>query len=158
MNFAERWFPATDGGGVVGRFSEAPKVDVRASEAKGKNVYLMVPVLLSKIPGSSDVSSQQVKPFNEKELTARFPGAWEYFQAQKAEETAHRVETKEEVKPMVGTPLHEADFLPRDKLAWLQTIGFTTIESIAEMSDAVAQNLKSGTTWRKKAIEFLKRT
>ena len=155
MNFGERWFPASDGGNVVGRFSEAPKVDVKASEAAQKNVYVNVPILLSKFPGSVDVACQQVKPMNERDLVARFPDAWAYYQASKA------APPMENDIPAVtsGTPLHLAEFIPRDKIAWLQTIGFSTVEQLAEMSDATVQNLSRGALgWRKKAQEFAKRT
>lgn len=154
MNFGERWFPAADGGNVVGRFSESPKVDVKASQEKGKNVYIQVPVLLSKFPGSVDVASQQVKPSNEKELTDRFPEAWKYYLASKEAPADGDI-------PAVtsGTPLHMAEFIPRDKIAWLQTIGFSTVEQLAEMSDTTVGNLARGaSTWRKKAQEFVKRT
>ena len=155
MNFGERWFPASDGGNVVGRFDEAPKVDVKASEAADKNVYVQVPILLSKFPGSTDVACQQVKPFNKKELIARFPDAWAYYQS------AKQAPAVEGDIPAVtsGTPLHLAEFIPRDKVAWLQTIGFSTVEQLADMSDMTVSNLSRGaSTWRKKAQEFAKRT
>jgi hypothetical protein len=48
--------------------------------------------------------------------------------------------------------------MPREKLAWLAELGFSTVEQIANMSDTTVQNLKGAAKWRKQAQEFLKRT
>lgn len=150
----EMWFPSKEEGGVVGRIAEARAPDVKASDAAGKTIWKMVPVLLSKIPGQHDIASQAVKPHNKAELCARFPGAWERYEAEKnmtAQQPAFPV-------TLDGTPLDKADFLPREKLAWLVTLGFSTVEQIADMSDATTQNIKGASKWRKQAQEFLKRT
>jgi hypothetical protein len=151
------WFRAADSQQVVGRFVDVEVVDVKASEAAQKNMYKTVPALQAKIAGSHDISVQAVKPFNRKELIERFPGAWEHYEA-------HRVSDapKEEVpviKAIKGTPLHTADFIPRERVPMLKELGFSTIEQIRDMSDTVAQGLGRGAiTWRKKAKEFLERT
>jgi hypothetical protein len=155
----DQWFKAAESTSVVGRFVYAETVDVKASQEARKNVYKKVPVLQSKVPGQSqDISVQPVKAFNEKELRERFPGAWEHFEACNAEDG-----DKEDVEPTVraikGTPLHLADFIPREKIRFLNEIGFSEIEQIRDMSDSVAQGLGRGAMkWRKQAAEFLART
>jgi hypothetical protein len=157
LNQIERWYPAADGGNIVGKFVDAPRVNVKASEEARKNVYEMVPVLLSKAPGSVDVSSQPVKPFNKAELTSRFPQAWEAYEQIKA---ARASEHQSDEPSRCGiTPLEKADFLPRDKLPWLHDLGFSSIEQLASMSDMTMHTMGRGAaTWRKKAQDFLKRT
>jgi len=161
MHFhGETWFPSKEDSTIVGRVTEAPTVDLPESEKAGKTVWKMVPVLHSKVPGSHDISSQAIKPHNREQLCGRFPGSWEHYEAaKKAQEAAPAV-----ANPFVpatsagGTPLVQADFIPRDKLAWLAELGFSTIEQIAAMSDTTVQNLRGASAWRKKATEFLKRT
>lgn len=153
----DKWFQAVESHAVVGRFVDVEQVDVKASEAAQKNMYRMIPALQSKIAGSHDISVQAVKPFNKKDLIARFPGAWEHYEEFRAEpEVENAVPV---VKATKGTPLHLADFLPREKQPLLHELGFSTIEQIAGMSDTIAQGLGRGAiTWRKKAGEFLART
>lgn len=153
----DRWFQSKEEGGVVGRIAEARSPDMKASELAGKTVWKMVPVLEAKIPGQHDISSQAIKPHNKEALCARFPGAWEFYESQKAEQGVDQPLVSPDTI-LKGTPLDKADFVPRSQAAFLVTLGFSTIEQIAEMSDGVAQNIKGGSMLRKKAIEFLKRT
>lgn len=141
---------------VVGRFVEVEVVDVKASELARKNIYKKVPALESKIAGQTDVAVQAVKEFNKKELTERFPGAWEHF-----EEHREREEPRDEIKvikAIKGTPLHEMEGMPRASIPLLNELGFSTVEMVAAMSDAVAQNVKGGRNVRKLAQEHLTRT
>lgn len=155
----EVWFPSVEDSRIVGRVTEARTCDQVASEKAGKTVWKMVPVLESKIPGSIDVSAQAIKPHNRDQLCGRFPGSWEYFEKSKSEAGSAPASPFVSGGPSVtGTPLHEADFIPREKLAWLSTLGFLTVEQIAEMSDTTVQNLRGASKWRKQAQEFLKRT
>lgn len=156
----EIWFPSKEAGAnVVGQVSETKTIDIVESEKQKTSCWKMVPVLLSKIPGKShDVSSQAIKPHNKAEICGRFPGAWEAYEARKAQHVTGSVIPAAAVASMSGTPIDKADFLPRDKISWLITLGFTTIEQIAAMDDNTVQNLRGAATWRKKAIEFLKRT
>jgi hypothetical protein len=161
MFHGETWFQSREDSRIVGRVSEARTVDILESEKQKKTVWKMVPVLLSKVPGSSDESSQAIKPFNRDELCGRFPGSWEHYEALKAAQaevpiTAHPYVPSGATTS--GTPLHAADFIPRASLAWLSALGFSTIEQIAEMTDVVAQGLRGGSKLRKQAQEFLKRT
>lgn len=153
----DQWFPCAEGGNVVGKFVDADQVDVKASEVAGKTIYRKIPVLLAKFPGSIDVSSQAVKPSNQRELVGRFPEAWDHYQDLKSKELPPPA--VEVISAPKGIPLDRADFLPRDKVAWLHAQGFTTVEHLRDMSDSVVQNLGRGAaTWRKKAGEFLART
>lgn len=160
MSFGEMWFPAKEDSTIVGRIGEANAPDMEKSKAAGKTVWKRVPVLLSKVPGSHDVSSQAIKPHNKDELCARFPGAWEYYEKEKGatiDDAVFAAFTKHGIT-FTGTPIDRADFLPRDKIAWLITLGFTSIEQLADMNDMTAQNLKGAVKWRNQAKEFLKRT
>lgn len=153
---ADQWFAAFEDGKkstlVVGRFVDGETVDTKASELAKENRYKSVPMLESKIVGSHDVSTQRVKDFNKDELIARFPGAWEHYLTQK--ETA-----PEPVVSSSGTPIESLDFIPRQNVAWLRELGFTSAEQIRDMSDTVVQGLGRGALqWRKKATEYLART
>jgi hypothetical protein len=155
----EVWFPSVEDSRIVGRITEARTCDPVASEKAGKTMWKMVPVLESKIPGSLDVSAQAIKPHNRDQLCARFPGSWEYYEKSKEMVASAPASPFVPEGPAVsGTPLHTADFIPREKLAWLSELGFSTIEQIAEMSDMTVQNLRGASKWRKQAQEFLKRT
>ena len=156
----DQWFAAFENGKkstlVVGRFVDGEVVDPIASSESDKNVWKPVPILESKIVGSHDVSTQRVKEGrtgNKEELSNRFPGAWDYYMAQKGEPTETSVVSS------TGTPIEELDFIPRQNLAWLRELGFSSAEQIRDMSDTVVQGLgTSAKTWRKKSAEFLART
>lgn len=153
----DKWFQCVDGGNVVGCIADARTIDKPASDEARTTIYKMTPVLLAKIAGQHDISSQAIKPHNKAELCARFPGAWEHYESQKAgEATASPLVSADTI--IKGTTLDKADFVPRAQAAFLVTMGFSTIEQLAAMADDVAQNLKGGNQLRKKAIEFLKRT
>jgi hypothetical protein len=156
------WFRSVEKehGGVVGRIADSDCYDRAASEKAGTTVYKKVPVLLSKIPGSHDVSSQAIKPHNKETLCKRFPGAWEAYEKEKAErERLAKANGQEEPAVLTGTLLAEADFIPRGQLPRLHSMGFSTVEQLASMSDMVVQNMGRGAlSWRKKAKEFLQRT
>jgi hypothetical protein len=158
MHFGETWFPSKEDSSIVGRVSEAKTVDKPKSDIEGKTVWKMVPVLLSKVPGSQDVSSQAIKPHNKDQLCGRFPGSWEWYEKEKSMVAAPVASPFVPAGAASGTPLHDADFMPREKLAWLAELGFSTVEQIANMSDTTVQNLKGAAKWRKQAQEFLKRT
>ena len=162
----DQWFAAFEDGKkstlVVGRFIDGEVVDPIESGKKGKNVWKTVPLLESKIVGSHDVSTQRVKEDNLKdgikgnkeELMNRFPGAWDHYVAQKDV-------VDEPSAPLAnsGTPIEELDFIPRQNIAWLRELGFSSAEQIRDMSDTVVQGLGRGAlNWRKKAKEFLERT
>ncbi len=148
------WFPAKDSTQVVGRFVDGEATDIKKSAEIGTTVYKSVPILESKIVGSHDISSQRVKEGNRDELIGRFPGAWESYEKRK-----DIVDDQPTMKSARGTPIEELDFIPRQNLAWLRELGFSTAEQIRDMSDTVVQGLgRNALTWRKKAKEFLERT
>jgi len=150
MMMHDKWFPATDSQQVVGRVIEVPKVHPKMSKEEGREVTFLVPVMEARVAGSQDVSHQQLKEFNREEICRRFPGAWEYYMKSKGE--ALHVEPVRQV----GTSIDEIDFIPRAKITWLKTIGFSSVEQLAEMTDAQTQQLGTGSKlWRKKAKEFL---
>ena len=156
-----QWFPSSEHSSVVGRFVERMIESASASQAAGKSVHVPKLLLESKVAGTHDVSAQLVKPFNEAEFRSRFPGAWEHFDKVREANKA-RVEVQPEHLPAIegaGTPLHVVDFLPKNKLAWLAELGFTSVEQLAEMSDAQCQTIGHGSlSWRRNAQGWLKRT
>lgn len=150
----DQWFKAFEDGKlstlVVGRFVDGEAIDLKASEEKGKNVWKPVPMLESKIVGSHDISSQRVKDFNRDELINRFPGAWDHYMAGK------EAVPEQPAVSASGTPIEDLDFIPRQNMAWLRELGFTSAEQIRDMSDTVVQGLgRNALTWRKKAKEYL---
>jgi hypothetical protein len=154
----DAWFPATgESAKVIGRFIDVEVTDSIASEKAKKTIYKRVAALESKIPGSNDTSVSRVKEFNKKELTDRFPGAWEHYESHR--EQQEDVSSVPIVRAVSGTPLHLADFIPRNAIPRLQELGFSSLEQIRDMSDTTTQNIGHGAkAWRKKAGEFLTRT
>jgi len=153
----DRWFASRESQSVVGRVSEAPKCMVAESKAAGRQVEVMVPVMESKVAGSADVAVQELKPVHDpnefEKICARFPGAWEDYLQRKGGDLAPKA-----VPQLNGTPIDTVAFIPRAKVEWLKLTGFSTVEQIAEISDAQMQDLGTGArTWRKKAREQLGR-
>lgn len=149
----EHWFPAKESQQVVGKIEDAEKLHAKESREAGRPVYIMVPTLYSKVTSNShDVSTQEIKPWNQKEITERFPGAWDHYQKSKAN-------GEEAVAPVInGMPIDRADFIAREKLAWLKIQGFSTVEQLAACSDAQIQNLGPGArNWVKKAKQLLQK-
>lgn len=152
------WFPAVESQNVVGRVVEHEKVHPAMSRERGEPVKIMVPVMEAKVlKDSSDVSTQEIKPHKQdefKKIIGRFPGAWEAYIKSKGSALGDA----EEVAPIKGMPIDKAvAFLPKEKVGWLKTIGFTTVEQLAEMSDAQVVSMGTGArTWRKKAQQLLK--
>lgn len=159
-----KWFPdtITDAqsgkvGLTVGRFVDIEVIDPPASELQQKEVTKIVPALESKIPGDAlGIAIQRVKPFNEKELKARYPGAWDHYMA-------HREERQEDIIPVrklaVGTPLDQSDIVSREQARTLNEMGFCTVEQVAEMSDGIKQMLgRNAVKLQKDAKAYLLRT
>lgn len=161
----EMWFPAVESRNVVGRYTDVESPDPVKSREAGEEVMLRRTALQSKVVGSHDVSTQLVKPFNEKELRKRFPGAWEYYEQRAVKREAqiesgvNPIEEMEIPQTIPGTPLDKADFLPRDRMPWLAMQGVQTIEQIRDLSDQQVQNMGQGVgKWRRQAKAFLERT
>lgn len=144
------WFPSSESQQVVGRFVDVESDNPAESRKHGKLVKMWRTALETKVVGSHDVSVQVVKPFNEIALRSRFPGAWEYYQSQKAGKDMP------EIQPIDGIPIEEATFIGKEKMAWLKMQGIVTVEQLATLSDAQIQNLGHGArTWKKKAGQHL---
>lgn len=146
------WFRAVDSQNVMGRVVEVDKIHAAQSREAGREVTFKQPVMESRVAGSGDISHQQIKEGNKKELCARFPGAWEAYEASKAAQRP----AAEFIPVPDGTPLDKADFIPAAKREWLKMTGFSTVEQLAEMTDHQIQDLGQGArTWKKKAKELL---
>jgi len=152
MIFQQVWFPAVDSQQVVGRVVEIEKEhQARSREAK-RPVKIVVPAMLHKVVTSDDYSVTELKDHNREEVCARFPGAWEHYVKLKGAPPAK----PEELPEIKGTPIDQADWIAREKLAWLKLQGFSTVEQLAGMSDAQMQQLGAGArTWKKKASQYL---
>lgn len=152
----DRWYPAVESQAVVGRVIEMEFLHPAKSREAGQEVYIMVPVLESKIAsGSTDVAHQYLGHLPETErdtICKRFPGAWEAYMAKKAAKPGEDVE----LPGIKGTPIDKADWVAREKLAWLKLQGFSTVEQLAALSDHQFQSLGHGSrTWAKKAKQYL---
>lgn len=150
------WFPSAEGkdSKVIGRFVDHEK---SFTDKDGKKITKMVILLEHKFPGSSDISTSVVKDFNKAELIRRFPMAWERYEKQKADAIARPPEVPLATELGIkGTPIENVSFLGKDKIGYLKSQGFYTVEQIAALSDTECQNIGFGAkTWRKKAAEHL---
>lgn len=146
------WFRAVDSQNVMGRVVEVDKVHAAESRQAGREITFKQPVMESKVAGSSDISHQQIKEHNKKEVCGRFPGAWEAYEESKATQRP----MAEFIPAPDGMPIDKADFIPAAKREWLKMTGFSTVEQLAEMTDHQIQDLGQGArTWKKKAKELL---
>jgi hypothetical protein len=153
----EQWFPAKDSRTVMGRFREIEVIDPVKSAELDQPVTKLRLALESKVVGSHDVAVQAVKPFNKRELSARFPGAMEHYEASKEQPQIYTPAPVVQTVP--GTPLADADFIPRDRIEWLAMQGIQTVEQIRDLSDSQIQGMgREMGKWRKQADAFLKRT
>ena len=150
---SELWFPSREWGNVVGKVMEVEKEHPGKSRELGRSVKIMVPVMASKVAGSYDVSTQEIKDHNRASICGRFPGAWEAYEKERGAAPAEPAEVVS-----TGTSLDKLTFIPREKMAWLKIQGFSNAEQIANLSDADIQKLGPGARgWRKKAGQFLEK-
>ena len=154
MHANTKWFPQKGSQSVVGRIVEIEKLHAALSREAQRPVNIMVPCMEMKVlRDSADVSFKELKPHNKAQICADFPGAWEHYESLKGAE----IGKTEEVPPINGMPIDRADYIPREKLAWLKIQGFSTVEQLAEMSDSQVQSLGPGArNWQKKAKALLK--
>ena len=150
------WFPSADTkeSRIVGRFIDHEHT---YADKDGKHHTRVVTMLEHKVPGSSDISASLVKPFNKAELTARFPQAWKHYEDTKAKEANDPPPMPTAIEHGIkGEPIENLNFLGKDKLAYLKSMGFLVAEQIATMSDAQCQSIGFGAkAWRKKAADHL---
>lgn len=139
---------------ITGRFIEQ---DHTYTTADGEKRTRRVTMLLHKVPGSNDVSASLVKDNSDGvKLKTRFATAWADFENRKAAEaSAGPVVATATAYGIKGTPIEDADFIGADRMAFFKSMGFLTIEQIADMSDSVCANFSGGVRLRKKAAEFL---
>jgi hypothetical protein len=155
MSKRDQWYPARESQAVVGRIIELEYLHAGKSREAGKPVTIMTPVLESKVAGSTDVAHQylgHLPDHDREEICARFPGAWENYEAHKGGDLGKI----KEVPTLQGTPIDRAEWIAREKIAWLRMQGLTTVEQLAAISDAQMQQLGTGArTWAKKAKQYL---
>lgn len=152
----EIWLPPnTPNSKAVGRFVD---IHDEYTNREGTKCERIVTVLLHKVPGSQDVSSNLCKdnPDGAK-LKKEWSAAWELYAKTKAKEASQppAIPTATEFG-IKGTPIEEADFIGKDRLTYLKHQGFLTLEQLRDMSDAQCQSVGFGAkSWRKKANEYL---
>lgn len=150
------WLPPnTPNSKVVGMFVDETH---EYTNRVGEKCERTVTILRHKVPGSQDISASLVKdnPDGSK-IKKEWAKAWELYETKKA-----RAVTAPPPVPTAtefgirGTPIEEADFIGKDRLASLKAQGFTTMEQLRDMSDAICQSVGFGAkSWRKKANEYL---
>jgi len=150
------WFPSAEGkdSRIVGRFVD---IEDTYTDREGVKKTRVVTLLEHKAPASTDVSTSIVKPFNRDELIKRFPQAWELYLKNKAAaaDAPPPIPTATEHN-IKGMPIETLNFLGKDKIAYLKSMGFLVAEQLAGMSDTDCQNIGFGAkSWRKKAAEAL---
>lgn len=159
-----KWFPDTivdaqsgKVGLTVGRFVDIEVIDPLKSAELQKEATKIVPALESKIPGDVlGTAVQRLKPFNEKELKGRYPGAWDHYMAHREEREDDKIEVK---RLITGTPLDQTDIVSREEARHLGELGFCTAEHLRDMSDGVKQMLgRNAGKWQKAASAYLART
>ena len=150
----EIWFPPnTANSKIVGRFEDHTQEWV---DSTGTRRSRTLPVLYHKAPASLDVSSTTCKDNADgAKLKKEWAQAWAYYEKCKAAgPAAPAIPTATEFG-IKGTPIEEADFIGKDRLAFFKSMGFTTLEQVRDMSDGVAQNIMGAKMMRKKAAEML---
>ena len=150
----EVWFPPnTPNSKIVGRFEDHTQEWV---DSAGERRSRVLPYLYRRAPASNDVDCVQCKPNTEFEkLKKEWSAAWADYEKRKASSPgAPPIPTATEFG-IKGTPIEEADFIGKDKLAFFKMTGCLTIEQLAEMSDSICQNIMGGKMIRKKAKEYL---
>lgn len=151
------WLPPnTPNTKVVGMFAEE---EHEYTDRDGRKLKRTVTVLRHKIPGSHDVSCSLCKDDdNGAKVKAEWSKAWDLYQKNKALRAQMPPPTPVAVElGLKGTPIEEADFLGKDRLAYYKDMGFLLIEQIRDMSDADCNNVGHGAKAnRKKAAEYLK--
>ena len=151
----EIWFPPnTPNSKIVGRFEDHTQEWVDSTGARRSRT---LPVLYHRAPASLDISSTTCKDNAEgAKLKKEWAQAWAHYEKCKA--------TQADAPPAIptatefgirGTPVEEADFIGKDRMAFLKSMGVLTLEQLADMSDGVAQNIMGAKAMRKKAKEFL---
>ena len=132
---ATRWFPDVTASHLEGRFCDVEIADHAATLANptGQPVTrLALAVEINVRSGATTGSSStavRVKDHNRQELLARFPGAFEHYEAVKA------VKPIEPERP--GTPL-DREFMPLSVIPELCQHGFGTMERVAGMTHVEA--------------------
>lgn len=137
----EQWFPAKGEKGVVGRFehyNERP--DIKKSKAADEFIPLPMVVCRMKVVGDPDESVVPLKAFNKVTLIERFPDAWAAFQGEEVE--------------VDGTPLTELG-LSESKILDFRLNGASTVEQVADLSDAQCEAIGFGTRKLREAAQQL---
>ena len=108
------------------------------SEQAGRPIFDEVEMIRIMTPGARDVFVGKVNISYQQ----RFPKQYAAFKAGKEQ-------------PMEGTPLEEVPFLSVAQVAELKAINVKTLEQLANMSDANAQQVMGNFGLRQKAQNFL---
>lgn len=144
------WFPATNEPTIIGRVVLVKRVNEGESKKQLREIYTTYPAIEHKVAGiQGDVSFALIKedknPTEAAKWQRRFSKAWAAFKG-----VASNVAE--------GTPLSEFDELPENKAKELALHGLTTVEQLAEISDATCDSIGMGSRKiRTAAQRFLKK-
>ena len=144
------WFPATNEPNVIGRVVMIKRINVPESKKQRKEVYMDFPAIEHKIAGlTGDVSYALIKeetdPDNADHWIRRFSQAWDAFKG-----------TQSNISQ--GMPLEQFTELPEGIVKALIARDMTTVEQLANASDATCEALGSGMRkYRTAARAFLRR-
>ena len=108
------------------------------SEQEGRPIFDEIEMIRIMTPGSRDVFVGKATY----QYQARFPKQYAAFKAGKEQ-------------PLEGTPLEEVPFLSVGQVAELKAINVKTLEQLAHMPDALAQQIMGNFGLRQKAQNFL---
>lgn len=136
----ESWMQAVEGEDrVFFAFDLHPQKDEAKSESEGRPVYRDVEYIQIQVPGDKgNVVHRPVTP----EDRQRFARQYEHWKTGIGE-----VQT--------GTPLAEWSVISRSEVLELAYFNVRTVEQLASLTDANAQNIGALRVWRDKAKSFL---
>jgi hypothetical protein len=144
------WFPATNDPAIIGRVVLVKMINEAESKKQRTQVYFTYPAIEHKAAGiQGDVSfalvREEIDPDTAEHWKQRFAKAWSAFKGS-------------ENSVPEGTPLADFDEIPDSKIAEFKLHGLTTVEQLANISDAVCDSIGMGARkWRTNAQRFLKK-
>lgn len=122
------------------RFFMRPLQNAAKSKEAGRPIYDEVPYVSIKQPGQKD--SEVVAPARDRHKQ-RFPRHWQAF------------ESRESQDAITGTPLEEWSGITRAVVEELKFFNIRTVEQLAGLSDANAQNIMGIQALKQRASDWL---
>ncbi len=143
MAFSRAATPGTTRPGdenLLVRFFQKPRQNAAKTEAEGRPIFEDVDYIEIRIPGARDVAYCQPVTQIDRD---RFPEHWRLYKARMQAEVVQ------------GTPLAEWPQISRSLAEELKFLHITTVEQLANVSDANIQRIMGGHGLKAKAKAFL---